>query len=82
MSSEIGSQDPCSAHHAIVAWQHFMLLCIRGNGVTIPVVGKLKEVGDDPAEEECANMVAQWSGQENNQIWTRTFQLKMHQIRS
>ena len=22
------SQDPCSAHHAVVAWQHFMLLCI------------------------------------------------------
>ena len=46
------------------------------------MVGKLKEVGDDPAEEECANMVAQWSGQENNQIWTRTSQLQMHQIRS
>ena len=27
LSSEIGSQDPCSAHHAVVAWQHFMLLC-------------------------------------------------------
>ena len=26
LSSEIGSQEPCSAHHAVVAWQHFMLL--------------------------------------------------------
>ena len=26
LSSEIGSQDPCSAHHAVAAWQHFMLL--------------------------------------------------------
>ena len=26
LSSEIGSQDPCSAHHAVVAWEHFMLL--------------------------------------------------------
>ena len=27
LSSETGSQDPCSAHHAVVAWKHFMLLC-------------------------------------------------------
>merc|ERR1712001_404375 len=27
LSSETGSQDPCSARHAVTAWQHFMLLC-------------------------------------------------------
>ena len=26
LSSETGSQDPCSARHAVTAWQHFMLL--------------------------------------------------------
>ena len=26
LSSEIGSQDPCLAHHAVAAWQHLMLL--------------------------------------------------------
>ena len=30
LSSEIGSQDPCSAHHAVVAWEHFMLLWAWG----------------------------------------------------
>ena len=34
LSSEIGSQDPCSAHHAVVAWQHFMLLCHLNLGQT------------------------------------------------
>ena len=28
LSSETGSQDPCSARHAVTAWQHFMLLCM------------------------------------------------------
>merc|ERR1719458_1811257 len=27
LSSETGSQDPCSARYAVTAWQHFMLLC-------------------------------------------------------
>ena len=27
LSSETGSQDPCLAHHAVVAWEHFVLLC-------------------------------------------------------
>ena len=32
LSSETGSQDPCSAHHAVAAWEHFMLLwCKRGS---------------------------------------------------
>ena len=29
LSSETGSQDPCSARHAVAAWQHFMLLWSR-----------------------------------------------------
>ena len=29
LSSETGSQDPCSARYAVTAWQHFMLLWLQ-----------------------------------------------------
>ena len=36
LSSEIGSQDPCSARNAVPAFQHFMLLWKRESLTNIP----------------------------------------------